>query len=355
MRPAAADALGLGIVAALGLGALVWAPALADIAGLFNLTVYMVMSVLALSLALVWGYGGVICFGQAAFFGLGAYGYAIAVINIGESTLPVLIAVLLPAAFAAALGYFLFYGRLSDVYLGVITLVVTLILFKLVGSTAGPEYRIGDALLGGYNGIPAIPPINWPGDPSAPLDIEGLFRLTLAVLLLTYFGLRALLRSHFGRVIVAIRENELRAELLGYDVRLYKLAVFTIGAGIAGLAGCLYANWGGYVSPDVFGLTMAAQVLMWIIVGGLGTLVGPIVGCFALQMLTAELGAQQVINNYLVLGVILLAFVMLVPQGVVPLTADLLRRGAERLGGVGRWAPRLGAGRPLEGRDAAGD
>jgi branched-chain amino acid transport system permease protein len=322
----ALNMVGLVAIAALGMCGWFAGPALLDMAQMFNLTVYIVMSILALSLALVWGFGGIICFGQAAFFGLGAYTYAIAMINIGESTLPVLLAMALPAAFAALLGYFMFYGRLSDVYLGVITLVVTLIFFKLIGSTAGPEYRIGAALLGGYNGIPAIPPINWPGDASRPLDIPGVFRLALALLVLTYLGLRALLHSHFGRVIVAIRENELRAGLLGYDVRLHKLAVFTLGAAIAGLAGCMYATWGGYVSPDVFSLQMAAQILMWVIVGGIGTLIGPIIGCFTLQILATELGAQQLLNTYLMFGMILLAFVLAVPGGIVSVIRGLLEQ-----------------------------
>jgi ABC-type branched-subunit amino acid transport system permease subunit len=328
----ALNMVGLAAIAALGVSGWFAGPALLDMAQTFNLTVYLVMSILALSLALVWGFGGIICFGQAAFFGLGAYTYAIAMINMGESTVPVVLAMALPAAFAALLGYFIFYGRLSDVYLGVITLVVTLIFFKLIGSTAGPEYRIGAALLGGYNGIPAIPPINWPGDSSRPLDIPGVFRLALTLLVLTYLGLRALLHSHFGRVIVAIRENELRAELLGYDVRLHKLAVFTLGAAIAGLAGCLYATWGGYVSPDVFSLQMAAQILMWVIVGGIGTLIGPIIGCFALQILATELGAQQLLNTYLIFGMILLAFVLAVPGGIASVLRSLLEHLPARAG-----------------------
>ena len=88
-------------------------------------------------------------------------------------------------------------------------------------------------------------------------------------------GLHALLASRFGRVVVAIRENETRCELLGYDVRLHKLAGLHVGGGIAGLAGCLFANWGAFVSPNVFSLAMTSQIIIWVIVGGLGTLLGP--------------------------------------------------------------------------------
>src|ERR1700759_5715188 len=271
--------------------------------------------------------------------------------NIGESTIPLVLAVILPAAVAALLGYFMFYGRISDVYLGVITLTVTLILFNSVNSTAGPEFHIGVARLGGFNGIPGIPPLNVPGKPDLPIDLEGMFYLATASLLATYFGLRLLLASRFGRIIVGIRENERRAELLGYDPRAYKLATFTLGGALAGFAGCLFANWGNFVSPTIFGLAQSAQIIIWVIVGGRGTLIGPIVGCIAIQWLSALLGENQpsgagswaalLSNAPLVLGAILIAFVLLVPKGLVPTLADF---GAA----LGRPRARAVVGRPQE-------
>jgi branched-chain amino acid transport system permease protein len=328
--------LGLALVGIIGLAVMFLVPRLAELDTMLDLTVYMIMSILALSLALIWGYGGILCFGQSAFFGLGAYTYAIAMFNIGESTAPVALAIILPAGFAALLGYFMFYGRISDVYLGVITLTVTLILFNAVNSTAGPEFHIGSARLGGFNGIPGIPPLNLPFSKSAAIDLEGMFYLSTGALLLTYFGLRWLLASRFGRVIVGIRENERRAELLGYDPRIYKLATFTIGGALAGFAGCLFANWGNFVSPTIFGLAQSAQIIIWVIVGGRGTLIGPIIGCIGIQWLSAALGANQpsggqdlwskiFANAPLVLGVILIAFVLLVPKGLVPTLEDLGR------------------------------
>lgn len=336
---------GLALVGAIGLGFMFLTPRLAELDTVLDLTVYMIMAILALSLALIWGYGGILCFGQSAFFGLGAYTYAIAMFNIGESTVPFLLAIILPAAFAALLGYFMFYGRISDVYLGVITLTVTLILFNSVNSTAGPEFHIGAARLGGFNGIPGIPPLNLPGNRAAVIDLEGMFYLSTAALLLTYFGLRLLLASQFGRIIVGIRENERRAELLGYDPRAYKLATFTIGGALAGFAGCLFANWGNFVSPTIFGLSQSAQIIIWVIVGGRGTLIGPIVGCIGIQWLSAMLGANQpsggsdfwsniFANAPLILGSILIAFVLLVPKGLVPtltdITLSLFRRRQRR-------------------------
>ncbi|MCD5994251.1 branched-chain amino acid ABC transporter permease [Pseudomonas sp. CDFA 602] len=297
-----------------------------DLFTLLSLTIYLVMALLALSLAFIWGFGGILCFGQAAFFGLGAYAYAIGVINLGDSTWPVLLAIVVPALFAAAMGYFMFYGGISDVYLGVITLAVTLILFNVMNSTSGSEYHIGSALLGGFNGIPAIPTLNVPFNPEQVLEPEALFQVIAATLILCYLGLRGLLASRFGKVVVAIRENEQRAGLLGYDTRLHKLIVFSLGGGIAGLAGCLFANWGAFVSPGVFGLAQSAQIIIWVIVGGRGTLFGPIIACIGLQALMARLGQQQSIDSSLVLGLILLAFVMLLPRGLLPSLTSLTSR-----------------------------
>ena len=317
---------GFLLMLAAGLLLLVGLPMLVDLFGLLQMTVFVAMAVLALSQGFIWGYGGIMSFGQTAFFGLGGYTYAVAVINMGDSTLPLLLSVLAPTLFAALLGYFMFYGRVSDAYVGVITLTVTIILFNVVNSTAGDAYAIGAAPLGGFNGIPSIPPLNMPGDPAAPLDPEQLWYAAMGALILVYALLRALLASRFGRVAVAIRENETRAQLLGYDTRLYKLLVFAVGGGVAGLAGCLYANWGGFISPTVFGLAASAQVLIYVLVGGLGTLLGPILGAVGIQYLISVIGTQGAVNANLVLGAVLVVFVLLVPQGVVPVAWGLLRR-----------------------------
>ena len=167
----------LGLWAMLGLGVILvfGVPHLVEPFALIDLTLFISMAILSLSLAFVWGFGGILCFGQSAFFGLGAYTYAVAVINMGDSTVPILLGILLPVLLALVLGYFMFYGRVSDVYLAVITLAVSLVFYYLIGASAGSEYRIGKALLGGYNGIPSVPPINVPGNPSAPIEYEMLY------------------------------------------------------------------------------------------------------------------------------------------------------------------------------------
>ncbi len=295
-----------------------WLSGTIELYTLLSLTVFVVMGILALSLAFIWGFGGILCFGQAAFFGLGAYTYSVAVIDWGDSTWAVMAAIAVPALFSLILGYVIFYGGVSDVYLGAITLAVSLVLFNWVNSTSGSEYHIGQALLGGFNGIPSVPTLNMPFQPDNALSPEALFMVTVGGLVLCYVLLKFILLSRFGKTVVAIRENEQRAGLLGYNVPAHKLATFMIGAAIAGLAGCLYANWGAFVSPGVFSLSQSAQIIIWVIVGGRGTLIGPVLSCIALQWLVTRLGAQQTVDTNLILGVILTVFVLLIPGGILP-------------------------------------
>lgn len=300
-------------------------PRFLELFALINATVYISMAVLALSLALVWGFGGILCFGQAAFFGLGGYSYAVAAINFGDTTYAIPVAIAVPALMAAALGYVMFYGRISDVYMGAITLTLTLILFNFVNSTAGDQWRIGAAPLGGFNGIPSTPPLNLPGDPGNPLPPESIFAIAAISLLLCYILAKFILRARFGRVIVAIRENERRAELLGYDARAYKLGIFVIGGAMAGLSGMLFANC-VFVSPTMFSLFYSGQIIIWVMVGGLGTLVGPVIGAILLNFFTTWAGTLPDINPSLILGAILMLAVLVVPRGVLPSLTTMLGR-----------------------------
>tara|TARA_Y100000588_G_scaffold271918_1_gene287708 strand:+ start:277 stop:1263 length:987 start_codon:yes stop_codon:yes gene_type:complete len=319
-------------MAAIGVFLVFVLPAIAEVFVLFELTIFIVMSILALSLALVWGFGGILCFGQSTFFGLGAYTYAVAVINIGESTIPIILAILIPIFVATVLGYFMFWGRVSDVYLAVITLAVSLIFYYLVGASAGGDYKIGKALLGGYNGMPSVPPINVPGFPKWEVVYGELYMLAAAVLMLVYFGLRWFLSSDFGHVVVSIRENEARTALLGYDTRIYKLIVFAVGAGIAGIAGTLFTAWGAYVSPTVFSMIFTAEIIIWILVGGLGTLLGAIVGCVLIQSSATWLGETKLADINLILGAVFVLLVLFIPKGIVPMFRDQLSKYTRRIG-----------------------
>ena len=268
---------------AVAAAATIWLlPLVVELFTVINATIYASMAILTLSLALVWGYCGILSFGQTAFFGLGGYTYAVAAINFGDSTPAIALALLVPALFAALLGYFMFWGRVTDVYLGVITLTVTLILYKLFNATAGDAYHIGKAALGGFNGIrglpgskfagsSATPQINLPWDRDTTLEPEEVWYVAATLLCLAYAFVRWLLSTNLGHLMVAIRENEHRTELLGYDARRIKLAAFTIGGAMSGAAGILFANC-VFVSPTMFSLLYTAQVIVWVIIGGLGTL-----------------------------------------------------------------------------------
>jgi len=307
-------------------------PDYVDISVQLDLSIIFVLALLALSMSFLWGYVGMLSFGQTVFFGLGGYSYAVLGLNIGSTSLPLLVAILLPMLFAAILGYFMIYGRISDIYLSVITLVVTLIFEKGIRATSGDRFVIGSVRLNGQNGIPTVPSLQLPWS-GQELDTAGVFRLAVILLILIYVGLRLLLTSHFGRVLVGIRENERRIELLGYDSRRYKLVAFVLAGGIAGLAGALYGIWGNFVAPEMFNLNQAAQVVIWVIVGGKSTLIGPIVGTAVIQYATAWLGTQGVGQVSLILGLVLMVFVLVFQQGLLPTLGLALGLARDRLRG----------------------
>jgi ABC-type branched-subunit amino acid transport system permease subunit len=292
--------------------------------GVHDPTELSIAALFALSLALMWGYAGILSFGHAAYFGLGAYTYAVVAINLGDSTLAIPCAILVSALVAAVVGAMMFYGRVSDVYMGAITLVVTLLFKQFMDGTAGDAYRIGAARLGGFNGMPTVPPFNFPFDPHwrfIPFRATNVYYyVAVIVLLLAYLLSRWILASRFGRVLIGIRENEVRMELLGYNVPAYKTAIFAISAGMAGLSGTLYAAFEANVTPAVFGLQQTAEVIIWVIVGGLGTLIGPMIGAAVLVELKGWIGGPGhiAIDSGLVLGVVLILIVLLLPRGVVP-------------------------------------
>ncbi len=198
-----------------------------------------------------------------------------------------------------------------------------------MNATAGDAYRIGNARLGGFNGIPAFPILNVPGDPSDQVYGTPYYYVVIVCLLGAYLVARWILSSAFGRTLVGIRENELRMELLGYNVPAYKTATFAISGAMAGLAGCLFANWAEIVTPSVFSLGQSAEVIIWVIVGGLGTLVGPMLGAVVLGSLKIALGSQTLIDNSLVLGAILILVVLLIPRGFAPAFVAWRRRFAQ--------------------------
>jgi branched-chain amino acid transport system permease protein len=288
-----------------------------------NTAYFFVWVFIALSLCLIWGYGGSLSFGQTAFFGIAGYAYGILTINFGSAYGFTLIALLIALAIAALvallLGYFMFFGRIEGVFLGIVTLAVTLMLERFMAQTAGPEWHIGKARLNGFNGMSGMPPLTipWPGGPIVLFADVGLYYAVLGVLVLVYLALRIVMNSSFGNVIVAIRENPERAEMLGYDVRKYQLITFVIGAVLAGLSGVLYTAWGQYITPSSMGMTAAALPLIWVAVGGRSDLTSTVIGTLAVlagfQALTIY-GSQYAL---VVMGLLLVLTVLIAPNGIV--------------------------------------
>ena len=327
-RPAGVGDLAVAAVAG---GVLVLAGNLVAEFTAFEWTLWAIEVILALSLVLVWGYCGIFSFGQAAVYGIGGYSYGIFALNIaehtGETLSALVVAAVAGATFAAALGYFMFYGNLSNVYVAIATLATALVLFAIVNSTAGAAYRIGDAVLGGYNGMTRIPRVTYrlPGGDPTTLTRVQFFAVCTCVALVLALALRFAGRRPFGRIAAAVRENETRSSLLGYDVRRHKLLVFILGGAIAGLAGGFYAAWGRFMSPTVFSLKPAALVVIWTLVGGRFSVGGAFVGVVVVEGLSSALGGASGDREAIVVGALLIAIVLGLRGGVVPTLGRLWR------------------------------
>jgi urea transport system permease protein len=299
-----------------------------------NTAYFLIWIFAALGLSLMWGYTGILSFGQMAFFGVAGYAYGVISINLaasgGLTLLSLLGAVGLSAAFAAVLGYFMIYGRVGGVYFGIVTFATTLALAAFMGQTAGPEWAIGSARFNGFNGMGGMPPLElpWPG---GPIALEGtvFYYFVLALLLIAYLLLRVLVNGRFGNTLVAIREDPLRAELLGYDVRRYQLAAFVIGSGLSALSGVLYTGWGQFITPASMGLPSAAMPIIWVAFSGRSDLTATLVGTFVLLLSFQALTVYSQQYALILMGVLLLVTVLFVPTGFV----FALGRGIQRLHG----------------------
>ena len=292
-----------------------------------NVSYYLLSIPLGLGMALLWGYCGVLSFGHVAYFGIAGYIYGIIAGNMSEYSFGPLAGVaggLLASAFVAGIfGYFVFYARVQKWIIPILTLVLTLLLETFLGQTAGYQWRVGSVLLGGYNGMTGIPWFQLGG-----LVFEGysFYYLCLFLVLTCYFGLRMLVNSNFGQVIVAIREDELRTELLGYDIRARQWIVFVLSAMLAGLSGLLYVQWGNYITPSQVGLQQAALPVIWAAVGGTASLLAVGISSFILSWITYTLSAQGNQYGMVIIGTLLVVTMMFFPRGIVVMVAERLGR-----------------------------
>ena len=289
----------------------------------------MVYAIFALSLELLVGGAGLVCFGQAAFFGVGAY----AAVLLSPKDGPASIAWLLPAAVLAAALYALFVGALSLRTKGVYFIMVTLAFAQMA------YFVVHDTPLGGgTDGIYLTikPTLGTLLDLDQPLPM---YYFTWACLVLVFVFLTVLLRSRFGRALAGVRVNEQRMRATGFSTYPYKLAGFTISGAIAGLAGFLFGVKDGFVNPELMSWHFSGAVLVMIILGGLGHLRGALVGAFAFALLQEFFKSEAIFGGFakhwhLGLGVVIIASVAFLPRGLVGLPGQL----RERLSGglVGR-------------------
>lgn len=289
-------------------------------------TSWLAFGLVALGLDLVWGKGGDLSLGHTVFFGLGAYMYGIAGTNLGPllgstALIGLVAGAGIGALAAAAVAYFLFYGRLGPLQTTIITYTLVLIMYTVA---VGWTFELGDARVGGANGMTTVPMLTLGfGADATPATTGGAFYFALAVVLLIFLGVKALLRQPFGLVISGLRQNLLKTELLGYDVRRYRLVLFTVSGAIAGIGGALYGSWALYVSPNVFSVSQALLIPIYVLVGGRGTLWGAFVGAVFVGGLSFWLGGGVVGGQTaLVLGGGLIALVLLAPRGLL----GMLRR-----------------------------
>jgi urea transport system permease protein len=308
---------------------------------------FMCYAIGALALDLVWGYCGVLSLGHALFFALGGYAIGMYLMrSIGHDgvygsdlpdfmvflnwhTLPwywqgtqhlwyaLLLVVLVPAVLAWVFGFFTFRSRVKGVYLSIITQATTFAAMLLF-------YR-NETGFGGNNGFTDFKriagfPVTHPGTRTV------LFLLTFATLVLAFLGARVIVTSKLGRVVTAVRDGETRLMFLGYSPLGYKLFVWTVSAVLCGIAGALYVPQVGIINPGEMSPGNSIEMAIWVAVGGRGTLIGPILGAFAVN------GAKSIFTAYFAeywlffLGLIFVLVPLLLPNGIMGLIELVMRR-----------------------------
>ncbi len=285
----------------------------------------IILSLFALSFDLVWGYAGIMSFGQALFFGSAGYGVALLARDLEITAIFLVLpaAALIGLIFSLLLGGFLLLGRYPSS-------VIFVALGTLTGSYAADRLARGWYYLGGQNGIPSISPMTLG---SAEIT-EGpvYYYLALGILVVVYLLCRFLVRSQFGLALAGLRENEQRIAFFGYKAQHLKAIVFAVGGAIAGLAGGLYAFHEGFVWPNMLGVVFSTQVVLYVLFGGSGTLIGAVIGAIIIEGVSFYLS-----DNYrdvwpIILGVLLLLVILFRPLGLI----SFVLGERERVGSFGR-------------------
>ncbi|HEX4967436.1 MAG TPA: urea ABC transporter permease subunit UrtC, partial [Nitrospiraceae bacterium] len=310
---------------------------------------FLAFAILALGLDLIWGYTGILSLGQGVFFGLGAYCMGMhLMLTIGKESVygsdlpdfmvwnqvkelplfwkpffsfPVAVvgAILVPMLFALVFGFFAFRSRIKGVYFAIITQALAL--------AAWLVFNRNDTNLGGTNGLTDFKQVIG-YRLSDPGTQRVLYVLTVLCLGGAYFLCRWIIRSRAGRVLVAVRDSEKRVVFSGYTPANYKLFVFVVSAGLAGLSGLLYAPQVGIITPAQIGVLPSLEMVIWVAVGGRGSLVGAVLGAVSVNY------GRSVLTNYFpelwpfILGGLFVLVVLLLPDGLV----GMVRKGKSLLG-----------------------
>ncbi len=307
---------------------------------------FLCFAIVALSIDLVWGFGGMLSLGHGLFFGLGAYcvGMYLKVENSGGGlpdfmgwsglqALPAFwypfqspafalaAALIVPATLAGAVGYLIFHSRIVGVYFSLITQALALIATILI---------IGQQpYTGGTNGMTNFTMML--GLPLKDGDVQrGLYLLTVAMVCGTYLLCRWLVTSRFGQVLLAVQDDENRARFSGYNPAIVKALVLAISGGLAGLAGALFVPQVGIISPALMGIVPSIEMVIWVAVGGRGTLVGAILGALLVNGFKSGLSESFPDIWQYFLGALFVGTVLLFPNGLVGLLRRLPRRWPRR-------------------------
>ncbi len=293
----------------------------------------LIFALLALSLDFLWGKAGVLSFGQAAYFGIGAYAVAIVgpmIPNDNAALIGCATGIALALIVAGAVGYLLIYGGVRGAYLTIVTLALTLIARNIATSWA--------SVTGGEAGLIGAPPpgLAIGGWSVVATDSLSLYLLVAIILAAALFGIWTVCKGQYGRVLIAIQDDEAKAQALGYDTSGHLLLVFVLSGALAALAGGLYASVSGYVAPDLVGLLLATQAIVHVALGGRGTLIGPVIATVLVIRLQQQVSSFSYALWPLLLGLFFIAMVFLFPNGLAPLFRRIIDAVFARNSGSGR-------------------
>ena len=342
------------------------APVFGDEFWLNRISKYLVYGMLGVAIALTWGYAGILNLGQGLFFGLGAYMLAMSLklssatslqqgserpvpdfmlwnaepgaptelccINKGSflwlpfqsQTVGLVLGIVLPVMIAGALGMLVFRKRISGVFVSIITLALVL-LVRLVMVDAQP-------VTNGFNGLTDLGWLTIGGIEFDPYS-RATYYLCAICLSLTLIGARLVVETRAGMILQAIRDDQVRARYLGFDVSLYQMFFFAISAGIAGVAGMLYVVVAEFASPTFMDLSYSVTMVVWAAVGGRSSLLGACIGAILINMIEAEVSETEALVEAwkAIIGLIFVLVVLFMPRGLGGVAHDVLRQLVRRL------------------------